>query len=87
MDAGLLLHPYQMPSIVYFLEHPNSSTFAILAESDDDALRHSYHITFREPALINSYALNFRRATTHKRIMFPFDNLKIYSLKIIVRSS
>ena len=66
MDAELLLHPYQMPSIVYFLIHPNSSTFAILAESGDDALRHSYHITFSEPALINRYALNLWRATTHK---------------------
>ena len=84
MDAVLLLNPYQMPSIVNFLVHPNSSTFAILAESSNYALRHSYHITFIEPALINRYSLNFWRATTLKRIMFPFHILKIYSLKIIV---
>ena len=42
MDAELFLHPYQMPSIVYFLEHPHSSTFAILAESDNNALRHLF---------------------------------------------
>ena len=59
MDAELPLHPYQMPSIVNFLVHGNSSTFAILAKSDNNALCHSYHITFREPALINRNAKNF----------------------------
>ena len=59
MDAGLLLHPYQMPSIVNFLVHVNRCTFAILAKSDNNTLCHSYHITFREPALINRNAKNF----------------------------
>ena len=59
MDAGLLLHPYQMPILSYLFIDFNRCTLAILAESDDDALRHSYHITFREPALINRNAKNF----------------------------
>ena len=66
MDAGLLLHPYQMPLLSLLLIDFNRCPFVMLAESDYDAYCHNYHITFRVPALINRYALNLWRATALK---------------------